>query len=252
MELIENSAGNYRFLVGIAPYSAGVIAMPGYEIVHVTLRHSLPWKEGFQRIERFLKEQGRPLEALCATELRAPAPFTFDGFVEFNGLYQEQLAEWGLLLDGRNPIARTNVAPAIEPPRVPSLDAFSYTMPAETLGARPTFVVAGAGDLRDQADLRAEGIVRPGETSVNALQEKASVVFEVMSDRLFGLGCDWSHCTTMNVYTAFPLHPVITHVLTDSAGSALKRGIVWHYSYPPIQGLSFEMDLRGMRQKVYL
>lgn len=252
MKLLDNAAGNYRFLTGIAPYSAGVVAMPGYEIVHVTVRQPVPWRIGFQRIEQFLKERKRPLAALCAIELRSPAPFSFTGFSQFNAGYRKQLAALGLLSNEHNPIARTNVAPAIDPPNEPCLDAFSFTAPTGNSHSHPTFVVAGAGDLRDQADLRAEAIVRPGETSVNALKEKASVVFEVMRERLFGLGCDWGDCTTMNVYTALPLHPVLTHVLTAEASTALSRGVVWHYSYPPIQGLCFEMDLRGNRQEIYL
>src|SRR6185312_3644943 len=47
--LIENKRGNYSFLKGIAPYSAGVIAEADFEIVHVrlsryfALRLGLPW-----------------------------------------------------------------------------------------------------------------------------------------------------------------------------------------------------------------
>src|SRR2546428_6072816 len=38
--------GNYRFLPGIAPFSSGVIALPGYQVVHVTLRAPIPWRGG--------------------------------------------------------------------------------------------------------------------------------------------------------------------------------------------------------------
>ena len=36
------SAGGYRFLPGIAPFSSGVVAAAGYQIVHVTLRGPIP------------------------------------------------------------------------------------------------------------------------------------------------------------------------------------------------------------------
>ena len=39
MPLVDHPVGNYRFLPGIAPYSCGVVSAPGYEIVHVLVRH---------------------------------------------------------------------------------------------------------------------------------------------------------------------------------------------------------------------
>ncbi len=63
--LLDNPSGNYRFLTGIAPYSSGVVAMPGHEIIHVTLSRPIPYRQGFDRIERFLDEAGRPKQALC-------------------------------------------------------------------------------------------------------------------------------------------------------------------------------------------
>ena len=51
--------GGYRFLPGIEPYSSGVVAMPGHEIVHATLQAALPYREGFALIERHLAGIGR-------------------------------------------------------------------------------------------------------------------------------------------------------------------------------------------------
>lgn len=145
--LIPNPAGNYRFLPGIEPYSSGVVADEGYEIRHVTLLRALPYREGFARIEAHLREAGRTRPALCAIELRSPEPFTRAGFVAFNTGYRALLGDWNLLIDGQNPIARTNVAPRWQPPAEPSLFAFSYTAPVDRdIGT--TFVVAGAGELR--------------------------------------------------------------------------------------------------------
>jgi hypothetical protein len=39
--LTDNSKGDFKFITGIAPFSFGVVANPGYEIVHVTF-HPLP------------------------------------------------------------------------------------------------------------------------------------------------------------------------------------------------------------------
>src|SRR5438874_5767589 len=112
--------GGYRFLPGIDPYSSGVIAAPGHEIVHATLRAPVPWRDGFTLIDRHLRAEGQSRAALCAVALRSPTPFTFEGFAEFNAEYREVLAAWGLLVDGANPIARTNVAPVVGPPPAPA------------------------------------------------------------------------------------------------------------------------------------
>ena len=186
MKLLNNPNGNYRFLTGIALYSSGVVAMPGYEVVHAVLYQPLPYRQGFELIDRHLDAQKRPRRALCAMTLRSPQPFTFEGFAGFNRSYQHILADWDLPVDGRNPIARTNIAPVVHPPAEPSLYAFSYTMPAPNL-KQPTFVVAGAGDLVDQGVLLPEGIIRPGETSLEAMQEKDGAGMPTMRARLCGL-----------------------------------------------------------------
>ena len=50
--------GGYRFLPGIPAFSSGVVAQPGWEIVHATLTAPVPWREGFARIDRQLREVG--------------------------------------------------------------------------------------------------------------------------------------------------------------------------------------------------
>ena len=74
------AAGGYRYVPGVMQYSAGVAAMPGYEIVRVRFRRPVPLDAGFARIERLIGDAGRPLAAFCACELRSPAPFTEAGF----------------------------------------------------------------------------------------------------------------------------------------------------------------------------
>jgi hypothetical protein len=250
MNLFDNANGDYRFLSGIAPYSAGVIAMPGYEIVHATLQRPLPYQTSFQLIDRYLSGLGRPRTALCAVELRLPQPLSFEGFAEFNRGYQTLLADWDLLVDGRNPVARTNVAPTVAPPQEPALYAFSYTIPVAEPARSTTFIVAGAGELTDQADLTPAAVVRPGETSPDALHEKASTVMAVMQARLTGLGADWEDVTTVDIYTAQPLHTFLDDVVLHPIGLAAEHGIRWHLSHPPIADLIYEMDLRGVRTEI--
>ena len=249
MKLLDNPQGNYRFLTGIAPYSSGVIAMPAHEIIHVVLHKPSPYLKGFKLIARHLDSHNRPRQALCAIELRSPKPFTFEGFAGFNQSYQTILTDWDLLVDGRNPIARTNIAPAMRPPAEPSLYAFSYTIPSPTL-KRPTFVVAGAGDLVDQGILSPDAIIRPGETSVEAMQEKAAAVMETMQARLFGLQVTWADVTAVDIYTVQPIHPFLAPTILEPMEQAAVRGVHWFYSRPPITGLEFEMDMRGVRREI--
>jgi hypothetical protein len=251
MNLIDNPQGNYRFLSGIAPYSSGVVAMPGYEIVHLTLHDPIPYQAGFALIERHLAEAGRPRQALCAIELRSPRPFTFAGFAAFNQGYQAILAEWEILLAGHNPVARTNVAPEVEPPAEPVLYAFSYTMPAEPDPAGVTFVVAGAGELTGGA-LNPAAVVRPGQSSPEAMAEKAAQVMAIMQARLAGLQAGWDQVTAVDLYTVHPLHTFLVPEILAVIGPAARHGLRWFYSRPPIKDLDFEMDMRGIRRELRL
>ena len=240
-------AGNFRFLPGIPPFSSGVIAMPGYQVVHATLRAPIPWRDGFALIDRHLRAESRPRAALCAIELRSPAPFSFEGFDTFNAGYRGLLNEWKILLDGENPIARTNVAPVVGAPSEPSLYAFSYTATGAT--PQPTFVVAGSGEMRERGT-GAAGIVRSGETSPDAMREKAAHVMSTQVARLRGLGADWPDVTMIDVYTAEPIETFLAGTVLRPAGPAAIHGVRWFLSRPPVAGLEYEMDLRGVVREI--
>ena len=239
--------GGYRFLPGISAFSSGTVAMPGFEIVHATLATPASWREGFTKIERHLRETGRPRAALCGVELRSPKPFTFDGFAEFNTGYRALLEEWGLLVGADNPIPRTNVAPVAAAPASPSLYAFAYTVPGVT--SAPTFVVAGAGEMGDRGQ-GAAGIVRHGDTSPDGMREKARFVMNVMGERLRALGTDWARVTTIDIYTAESIHGFRLDDILRPTGPAAIHGVRWFPSRPPIQGLEFEMDVRGVAREL--
>ena len=125
---VDFSAGGYRFIPSVFQYSAGAAALPGHAIERVRFRAPVPLARGFEQIERIITAAGRPLAAFCACELRSPAPFTEQGFRAFNKVYVVTLEKWGLF-DGKvNPVARSNVCPAIDPPPEPSFHAFSFTV----------------------------------------------------------------------------------------------------------------------------
>jgi hypothetical protein len=244
MKLVENPAGGFAFLPGGLPYSAGVVALPGFEIVRATLQRPLPYRDGFALIDRHLEAIGRPSAALCAIELRSPRPWSMADFGAFNAEYRVELETRGILLDGTNPVARTNVAPAYAPPEEPSLYAFSYTIPASVEGC--TFVIAGAGDLDER------GIVAEGQTSPEAMRTKAAFVMDVMMKRLAALGCSINDATNMAVYSVHSPLDLLTDTLLAPLGAVAVHAFHWHYSRPPVIGLEFEIDMRGVRQEVRL
>jgi hypothetical protein len=247
--LLQGPDPSYRFLPGGEPYSSGAVATPGWEVVHVTLQAPVPWRDGFAAIERHLRGLGRPRTALCAIELRIPGPLTFTGFADFNRSYRAVLGEWGLLVDGKNPVARTNVAPVVGPPSEASLYAFSHTVAGQTTG--PTFVAAGSGELRPGPASR-ESIVRSDETSPPAMREKAAYVMGVMRSRLTGLEATWADVTAVGVYTVHPLDDFLATEILATMGPAAIHGVHWYLSHPPISGLAYEMDLRGVRHELRL
>lgn len=250
MPLIDHPEGNYRFLPGIAPYSCGVVSQPGFEIVHVTLQQPIPYRQGFERVAEFLETQQRPKAALCAMELRSPRPFKFAGFGDFNAEYAAILESWGLFVDGANPVARTNVAPEVTPPTEPQLYAFSYTKPSAEY-VSPTFVVAGGGEL-PEGKLSREFIVALGDVSKQGLETKARFVMDLMENRLHGLEVGWQLATTVDVYTIYPIEPLLSEILLGRMRPADRHGLHWHYSRPPIAEIEFEMDLRGVRTELWI
>lgn len=247
--LLPNPAGGYSFIKGLSPYSAGVVAGSGFAIEHVRFLRPIPWREGFQRVEAHLRSSGRPRQALCAVALRSPKPFTFGGFNQFNTDYEDLLKSWGLLVDGLNPIARTNVAPLLDPPGQPSMYSFAYTMPVKD--ARPSFVVAGAGEL-PEGSLDPHDVVRRGETSPNAMAEKARYVCALMDGRVRGLGVTWNDVSVTNIYTAHDLNALLPSQVLPRMGQAAQHGVVWHYARPPIESIEYEMDLRGCSREIVL
>src|SRR2546430_15159622 len=88
------SPGGFRFLPTDGPFSQGVAAEPGFQIVRVRAPRHTPLDQGFRAVEQTLERAGRPLTALCAMELRIPKQLTQDGFNEFNKGYVAQHEKW--------------------------------------------------------------------------------------------------------------------------------------------------------------
>jgi hypothetical protein len=232
----------YRYIPGPFQYSAGVAALPGYAIERARFANPVPVAEGFRRIEAYLRVEGLPLTAFCACELRSPAPFTDAGFIAFNREYCGTLERWGIFSGDRNPVARSNVCPEIDKPASPSFHAFSYARPADKAPA--SFVIAGSGESKEGAGLYKDKTVRYGETSPDAILDKARYVLDVMQARMAALGFAWADTTAAQVYTVFDLYPFLGAEIV-SRGAA-RHGLTWHFCRPPVIGLEYEMDCRGV------
>ena len=241
-DAVDFAAGGYRFLPGVFQYSGGAAAQRGHAIERVRFRVPVPLAEGFARIERLIAASGRPLTAFCACELRSPAPFTEQGFRAFNEVYVVTLEKWGLF-DGKvNPVARSNVCPEIDPPAEPSFHAFSFTVAASD--AAPSFVIAGSGEAREGGATYRERTVRHGETTPDAMREKARYVLGEMERRLAAFGFGWADTTATQVYTVHDLHPFLADEIVRRG--AARSGLTWHFARPPVRGLEYEMDCRGV------
>lgn len=242
MAALAFEPGGYRFVQGVFQYSAGVAAMPGYRIVRVQFRRPVPLDDGFGRIEQIIRAAGRPLTAFCASELRSPAPFTEGGFVAFNKVYVGTLERWKIFDGATNPVARSNVCPAIDPPGEPSFHAFAYT--EAVANAEPSFVVAGSGEAPEGRGNYRDHIVRLGDISPGGLLEKARFVLGEMERRMAELSFGWKDTTATQLYTIHDVHPFLADEIVRRG--AARSGLTWHYNRPPVVNLEYEMDCRGV------
>jgi hypothetical protein len=248
-EVIAFPAGGYRYLKGVFQYSAGVAAEPGFEIERARFLRPVPLEEGFRAIETHLTALGRPLTAFCACELRSPAPFTEEGFRTFNRAYVGTLERWGLFTNEANPVARSNVCPEIDPQGTPSVYAFAYTVPSRP-GQRPSFHIAGSGEVPEGKGNYRDHIVRRGDTSPAGLREKARFVLGEMERRLRAVGFGWGQVTATQLYTVYDVYPFLAEEIVRRG--AAPGGLTWYFARPPVVELDFEMDVRGVAREIVL
>ena len=251
--VIPFEAGNFRYIKAVFQYSGGVAAEPGYAIERARFARPLPLADGFKAVEAQLRRLGRPLTAFAACELRSPAPFTEQGFYDFNKAYVTTLARWGIYRDGDerlNPVARTNVCPMYGTPAETVMSAFSYTVPTADPHARGSFILAGGGEARGGAGSFRERIVRLDDNSPEGLREKVSFVAAEMEQRLALLGFTWADAVSTQAYTVQNIGHLAGDVL--AARGACAEGLTWHLARPPVIGLEFEMDVRGAAREIIL
>jgi len=232
----------YRYIPGPFQYSAGIAALAGHRIERLCFREPVPLDVGFARIERHLEEAGLAPTAFCACELRSPAPFTDEGFRAFNRLYVGTLERWGIVRGDANPVARSNVCPAIDAPKVPSFHAFCIVVPSSD--PAKSFVIAGSGEAREGDGPYADKTIRYRDTSPEAMRDKAVFVLGEMERRLAALSASWADTTATQAYTVHDLHPFLAGEIVRR--KAARHGLTWHFARPPVIDLEYEMDCRGV------
>jgi hypothetical protein len=255
MQLRDLPAGGFRFLATTpeAPYSAGVVALPGYEIVHAVVRRHVPIDAGFALIEQHLQRLGRPRTALCAVELRGAAPYTAEEWTSphgFNARYRAILREWGLFVDGFPAVARTNVVPVVQPPPEQVLHAFSYTIPppddqsadtaasAGSVGGEPTFVTSGAPEAQAMWQ------------SAAGVDERLLSSLDAIGRAVKGLGRSWADVTAVDVYVREGITADLAQAALARIGPAARHGLHWYLTKTPLLGPFLECDARGARHEV--
>lgn len=245
---IPHPLGHYHFLKGVAPFSLGVIADPGYEIVRVTVGNPMEWYHGFDFIRTHLEGQKLELAALCAIELRSPQPMTRGAFREFNNEYCGKLKQWDLFVDGVNPVARTNVVPMYNPPAKTELYAFSYTVATDDEVS--AFIISGAADSRD-GNTPEEQAICFGQSDPESMRTKAAFVMSTVAQRLLDLGGTWDAVSITNLYSVRGADAILDDVL-EEVGPAARRGMVWHHAWPPLLDLELEVDARAIHREQFM
>jgi hypothetical protein len=232
--LAHNPAGNYRFLAFEGrPFSGGVVADPGFDLVHATFERPVALDKGLEAAANHLRKVARPVEAIAGLELRIPEPLTAEGFSAFNRGYVRGLTARGLVVDGLLPAARTNVAAAISGVSEPSVYAISYTTPGDR--GRPAFVLSGVPEEE------------PG-----APESMLDSMMRVLSTRMAELGASWEDATTIQIYGLDEVQGLLVEKVLRRLGPAAVHGIHWFPSRPPIKGLRLEIDVRAVGAELVL
>ena len=245
--------GGYRYIPAVFQYSGGVAAEAGFEIERARFARPLPMADGFRAVEGFLRGIGRPTTAFAACELRSPAPFTEQGFYDFNKAYVVTLERWGIYTGGEipvNPVARTNVCPMYNKPAEALMFAFSYTVPARPGGSKRTFILAGGGEALGAGSSHRSRIICLNDTSPEGMRAKVLAVVGEMERRLHLLGFDWQDALSTQAYTVQNIGALVGEVL--AARGACEGGLVWTYARPPVIELEYEMDVRATARELII
>jgi hypothetical protein len=120
----------------------------------------------------------------------------------------------------------------------------------EDAGGGTSFVIAGGGEAPEGKANYRDHIVALGDTGPAAMERKIAYVMTEMQRRMSVLGVSLDAVTAVQVYTAHDIFPGLQKRLFPAG--ALRVGLTWQYSRPPIVDLEFEMDCRAIPAEVRL
>jgi hypothetical protein len=237
-QMVEHPSGTYRFYPAISAYSAGFAVAAGYEITALRLLNCTSLVDGFSRIDAEISRRGLSSASLAGLQLRSPGAFSFDEFANFNAQYIKLLSDRSIILNGVNPVSRTNVIPVQKGPPEPIIKIAFIVHPSRGVGGSD-FVIAGAGEVA--GDLGPENIIARGDLSLNGLNLKVECVLEIMCERLSALGFSNDSPTTINVYTKHKILDVAEKIAVRLP-SVAQNGYTSWLTKPPVVEIEFEMD----------
>ena len=113
------------------------------------------------------------------------------------------------------------------------------------IGRSPTAFCAC--ELRSPAQFTDAGFVAFNRHYVERL---ARFVLGAMELRMAALGFGWAGVTATQVYTIFDIHPLLADEFVRRG--AIPGGLTWHFARPPVQGLDFEVDVRGVAHELVI
>jgi hypothetical protein len=71
-----------------------------------------------------------------------------------------------------------------------------------------------------------------------------------MTRRMATLETGWPDATGTQIYTVHEFASLVPNTLV--LGGAAAHGLTWHYARPPVVGLDYEMDVRGIAREIVL
>jgi hypothetical protein len=71
-----------------------------------------------------------------------------------------------------------------------------------------------------------------------------------MERRMAALGFGWADSTALQLYTVHDTWPVLEREM--AARGAIAGGLTWHFARPPVVGLEYELDTRGVLRELVI
>jgi hypothetical protein len=113
-----------------------------------------------------------------------------------------------------------------------------------------SFVLSGGGDARSGPEPYSDRIIALGDQSHSGLSLKIEFVIKEMQRRLECLGFKWDDVACTQAYSVHNIGGLVESLLASQG--LMSHGLNWHFARPPVQGLDFEMDLRGAINQIYI